>query len=474
MNVTRSSVAGAVLCSLLLATPASAQLFEIASDSTPLADAFQNDAAYDPIHDTYFIVAGAPATIGQFFDRSARALGPALTLDPQVSTFVASAAYSPDVSDGTGGHGGFLVIWSSRVGELFAQIVSFPGRAIGLPQRIFVNPHGTSGIVPEITSSDVAYSPIDRIFLVVVEYRNGQSLFDGPSRLIRVNLQGQPVGETALSSDPNFDCFFEGFWQCDVHIVWNPVFQEFGVFYMQGISASESDNSQASDRILARVRGDGTIVSRKIVGFFPRSNSELEVNTNTGNYLAVIGGYGVELAPDGTLVAQGPISTNLNFAVPVRLSYSPAAGTFLLGGRPFSQPGALLELNQHGVPMSALPGPDSLALGAHETAREWIVANRETTRIIGTATPFGGSAALLPDCITPDPFASLGGGRCVNRGWLPPGHPLIPSGTPPTPPPLPRPPTSCTIPDPFTSLGGGVCVGNGWVPRGHPLAGGGS
>jgi hypothetical protein len=162
---------------------------------------------------------------------------------------------------------------------------------------------------------------------------------------------------------------------------------------------------------------------------------------------------------------------------PLKLFYSQASGTFLLGGHAFSQSlaGVVLELNQHGVAMgSMLPiGDWFFGASGHPTAPEWIVTTRETTRIVGTTAAFGGSNALLADCLTSDPFASLGGGRCVNRGWLPPGHPLIPAGPAPPPPPPPPPSGACTIPDPFTSLGGGVCVNGGWVPRGHPLAGGG-
>ena len=72
-------------------------------------------------------------------------------------------------------------------------------------------------------------------------------------------------------------------------------------------------------------------------------------------------------------------------------------------------------------------------------------------------------------CITPDPFVSLGGGVCVNGGWFPPGAALpSPSPTPvpaPAPPPLPS-PGACTTPDPFASLGGGTCVNGNWFPPG--------
>ena len=60
-------------------------------------------------------------------------------------------------------------------------------------------------------------------------------------------------------------------------------------------------------------------------------------------------------------------------------------------------------------------------------------------------------------CTTSDPFASLGGGTCVDGGWWPPG--LLP------PAPTPTVPGGCTTADPFVSIGGGVCVNGGWRPR---------
>jgi len=70
-------------------------------------------------------------------------------------------------------------------------------------------------------------------------------------------------------------------------------------------------------------------------------------------------------------------------------------------------------------------------------------------------------------CATPDPFVALGGGTCYNGGWLPPGisAPAPPSATPPSSPP-PSPDASCARPDPFVALGGGTCSNGGWFPPG--------
>ena len=87
----------------------------------------------------------------------------------------------------------------------------------------------------------------------------------------------------------------------------------------------------------------------------------------------------------------------------------------------------------------------------------------------GIAPPGSGEPAPPPPpsdgCTTPDPFVALGGGTCVNGGWLPPG--VAPPGSgEPAPPPPPPPSGGCTTPDPFVALGGGTCVNGGWLPPG--------
>ena len=80
-------------------------------------------------------------------------------------------------------------------------------------------------------------------------------------------------------------------------------------------------------------------------------------------------------------------------------------------------------------------------------------------------------APIVPvsSCSIPDPFVTLGGGMCLNGGWLPPGYP-IPTGVapvipaPPVVPAAPAPVSGCALSDPFVSMGGGMCVSGGWLP----------
>jgi len=90
----------------------------------------------------------------------------------------------------------------------------------------------------------------------------------------------------------------------------------------------------------------------------------------------------------------------------------------------------------------------------------------------GTGNGNGTGNAKRTGCSTPDPFKSLGGGTCVNGGWLPPNTststPTSPAPTSPTPPPPTSGSTGCTTPDPFVSLGGGTCSNGGWLPPTNP------
>jgi hypothetical protein len=86
----------------------------------------------------------------------------------------------------------------------------------------------------------------------------------------------------------------------------------------------------------------------------------------------------------------------------------------------------------------------------------------------------GGSGSS--GCLTQDPFMFLGGGHCVGGGWLPPSLGSGSSGSSSSSGSSGSSGSGsgsggCITPDPFVSLGGGRCVGGGWLP---PVAVGGS
>ncbi len=475
------------------AAPASAQLYEITHAVDPLARAgFASAAAYDPVHDAYFVVSGAETLTGRFIDRNGTTIG-RVTLDPSGDKEFADVAYSPDVSNGAGGFGGFLTIWKTRFGPaVVGQIVSFPGSLVG--PVITIRPTQAGEYEHK---AGLAYSPLHHVFLF------GVGMLDSvnePTRIVRLDRNGQPIDDTPLSSVPSYVCpNFEFYLSCtEVDVVWNPISNEFGVLY-----------NQNNVKTIARVSGNGTVLSRTPLGISSLWGA-LAVNTATGNYLAVGGGsgasvstttYGAEVSPEGTVVSLGLVTSSFDTTNSdgglMRLSYSAASGTFLLAGMgPTDFRSRLLELNQHGVPigpMLALSDASPIVVASHPVAAEWLAgagAPPGNQYIIGTSTRFGGSDARLfgppavcitPDpfvafgrgtcvdggwyppgmipkvCTTPDPFVSLGGGRCVNGGWLPP---IVPE---PSPTPVPG---GCLTPDPFVALGGGTCINRGWYPPG--------
>ncbi len=144
-----------------IARPASAQLFEISSTHDSIVTSFGASAAYDPVHDCYFVVATVVDSgsqhklIGRFLNRSGAALG-TVTMDTfPVGGAVSAVTYSPDISDGAGGFGGFVVVWPSG-GSIAAQGVAFPGRLVGSKATV-TGP----GFAP--TRLAVAYSPVQRV-----------------------------------------------------------------------------------------------------------------------------------------------------------------------------------------------------------------------------------------------------------------------------------------------------------------------
>jgi hypothetical protein len=145
--------AGLALC---VASPASAQLYEVTHSTDPSwGTGFGNGAAYDPVHDCYFVVSGYRSVTGRFINRDGATIG-TVTFDTRDGTAIAEVAYSSDVSDGAGGFGGFLTIWTLRgVPGLFGQIVAFPVGLVGPPVTIRATQPGELEL-----NAGIAYSPV--------------------------------------------------------------------------------------------------------------------------------------------------------------------------------------------------------------------------------------------------------------------------------------------------------------------------
>lgn len=122
-----------------------------------------------------------------------------------------------------------------------------------------------------------------------------------------------------------------------------------------------------------------------------------------------------------------------------------------------------------------IPDPFVSIGGGHCVNSGWIPGAAPSTSTTPTTTdPPAASSASTGTCTIPDPFVSIGGGHCVDGGWIP--GPAPSTSTTTATPTVDPPPTvasassaaTCTIPDPFVSVGGGHCVNGGWIPGPAP------
>ncbi len=450
------------------------------------------DVAYDPAHDAYFCVSGKD---GVFVDAVTRTPGPRFLIHATPNNVLGiQAVYSPDISDGAGGLGAFVVMWSetlplSGAGPLQVQIVAYPGRLVG-PLRTL------ESSAREVWSISGAYSPTTRNLL----FAWGEMLdTSDDARMVRLDLGAAPVAPiVSLLTGVRHGCF-ELFYTCnDVTAAWNPVANEFGVLYR---------DAPTHLLTVARVSTNGTVLERTPV-ISQNVESSMDVNTATGSYVVVWGAANevdiehpsmsvAELSAAGDVLRTGTLSGLAPNTELTAISYSPVSHTFLVIAL-----GVPAELDYRGVQLDTSELSSYYGgfprIAARTNAPEWGVNPATflsifTTRSRSCATPdpfvaLGGGvcagdgwyppgAGTPPSppapppppgpiaCLTPDPFTAFGGGTCVNGGWFPPGAGAPPPPAPPTPPVPPTPPIGCVTPDPFVAFGGGVCFNGGWYFR---------
>ncbi len=481
-RATKSTILIGVLCAGVLVGNASAQLVRVGSPR--LVDAgdtvIGGDAAYDPVNRTYLIAmaregAGTLGSVwGAFVDISGNPLAPPFPIRSAGRANFARAAYSPHVSNGAGGVGGFLVTWTEPfVPGVFSQIVAYPNRVVGTAHLLS----------PQYSLREVAYSPASQRFLVAWETSDAPN-----SALVGVvGIDAQAVGLPVVLANGNAGRPWI-IWNSITSAAWHDTRNEFGVLY-----AAQSATAWALR--FARVSAAGVVADNRHVidlGAEPIA-AALGFSPLTGNYVALWADpagaiTGAELSGTGAVISVGPIpQTILGGQNGMALAYSGGSGTFLLLG--FSTAGVLveqvkgMELNKHGAPSSPVTDVTDFPLttnyfapraAGRPDAPEWLVTAGATIRyaqIVSTSTLHGGTDLRLGGCDTPDPFLALGGGACYAGGWLAPGMP-IPGTTaaPPLPSSSPS-DDSCATPDPFVALGGGTCYNGDWLPPGMPIPG---
>jgi hypothetical protein len=488
--------AAAALVATLGAGPAAAQL-NVSSTPISIAPSGPTDVAYDPVHDAYLYVgnispmSSPPATGGAFINAATRvASSPFLIHANANGALGISAVYSPDVSDGAGGFGGFVVMWFEQLvagfnGPLQTQVVAYPGRLVGPRQTIVSSAN-------QIWKVSGAYSPVNRVFLFTWgDWSNSVT------QSVRLDLNAQPLGPITPIAAPSSTGCDEFIYDCmDVTTVWNAATNEFGVAY--------HDNNTVT---VARIAGNGSVVQRTVV-VNQNARRTMDVNLASGNYIAAWANAGrlfdnsmniAEVSGHGGVLHTAMVSGVASNTFGIAVSYSPASRTFLLAGDPGGATATELDYSGSQIGPAVATGFSFLPrIASRLNAPEWAIANGGSVRIAttaslrcGTADPFaalGGGTCFnggwypsstpappppplpLPPppspsgCLTPDPFVAFGGGSCFNGGWYPPGANVAPP--PPPPPPLPPPgPGGCLTPDPFVAFGGGVCFNGGWYFR---------
>jgi hypothetical protein len=461
------------------------------------------DTAYDPAHDVFLLVGGNGPIYGIFVNAAGQPVSTGFTImDGSLGWgHFPRAEYSPHVSNGAGGQGGFLVTWHHNVGApnyVFGRVVSFdaPGRLVSGIQMISDGEQGGSWWE---TGAAMAYSPTSRRFLVAwrtVGYGIRGRFVDTAGTPIGVAMQFENAGG---SRDPA--------------LAWNPATDEFGL-------VSTGFGGTSAYAAFRRVRAsDGFVFGRTSFGF-AAGTFATGIDVNAANQYVVAwalhpGVVSAIFDQNGTELSTSFVTGRFGFDQSLALAYNRNSGTFLTAGSAAdSFEIAAAELNSGGQPTTGAQLITEGARGASEfpmiSARtgtnQWHVAYARdklaavsqfvATSSTGGGTPFvptlppGAGPTPTPTpgptlgCTTADPFASIGGGTCVNGGW-------IPGKTGGTPTPAPGgcttaapasgwtcvnggwvPPAAggtggtggCTTPDPFAALGGGTCVGGGWVP----------
>jgi hypothetical protein len=448
------------------------------------------DVGYDEANDMYLFVGGHGAIFATCTNAIGQVTKPLFDVmnNPAFFGHYPRAEYSPD-------SGGFLVTWhqndSGSANAIHGRIVScLYGPTT--PDMAISNWFEDGGSRYTI-GAPIAYSRSSHVFLVA-----WQSGFNGISGRF-VSASGVPLGGGTM-------LFANTGGARDPGLAWNPATNEFGLSYTgwDGVGAFAAFRRvRAPDGALGPLQkfwyGKGTY------------NTDITVNSSTGAYVMgwvadVSGATSLFAHFDfaGNLLNSGPMTTRFGGTDNFSLAFNPASGTILaVGSDNFSFEVAAMELNGGGVPISSAggitqgttsPGSFYPRVASRQFVPHWGLSFSRRFNTLGAQfVASGGSAPVAPPppppsqpspapapapaptggCTTPDPFVSLGGGVCVNGGWLPPG-------SAPAPAPAPAPPptggggggTSCTGSDPFASIGGGHCVNGGWVPG--PAPGGGT
>jgi len=522
-------IVAAVVCAALLAVvgraTVTAQLARV-SAQTPLVDGrtlpqgqvWGTDVAYDPGTGRYLVVGGFGVIFGICTDAGGNPVsGPFIIANSAAYSHYPRVQYSPDVSNGAGGAGGFLVSWHQYVAEktpdnFYAALASCATASLLTGPQLL----GGGSAAYEGSGASLAYSQTSRRFLAVMPTSDYAVL----GRFVDTN--GVPTGGVFPITNPGSSLF--------PAVAWNPTTDEFGVSY-------SGFNGAGAFAAFVRVKQDTSLWNRTSFGAAPAVFvTDVAYNAATGHYVMgwSLGGGSryADLDNAGNLLASGLISSVIGGSTSFSLEYNGTSGTFLAVGHNHDPADGTssnsnlvigAELNSTGFPITGktyLTSNGGLGsfyprvfgqVGApnwnvvfslqHLIASDQIISTTSTgggpaggsssssssggSTSSGSSSSSGGSSSggTTGGCTTPDPFVAIGGGHCVSGGWLP-GPAPTGTGSSSSSSSSGGGSTSssssgggsssggatggCTTPDPFVAIGGGHCVNGGWLPGPAP------
>ena len=410
---------------LSIVTPAAAQLSRIGSNPALIATGMRGtDSAYDPANGVYLVVGAYGATWGAFTNTSGEVLSTFQINGSGGFAHFPRVAYSPHVSNGAGGTGGFLVTWHEGAGGdnlVHTRIVAYPNRLVtGITTIPSPGSWWEAGAA-------VAYSTSSRTFFTV--FRTGDYRIWGA----RLNTSGGVMSSGQISPGATFR---------DPNVAWNPHTDEFGVAYT-GWGAGGASTT------FTLVGAAGNVIRHNTFNFAGATYiGDLSFNVATNRYVAVWSQgptHGAEISAGGDVMAKGLVSSTTGTYDGLGLSYNPVSGTFLLVGHGPSYDIWAAELNARGArtsgdtPITSAAGPIGSfypRAGARTNAPHWNVSfahNFSSMRdqIVATSSGAGGPAGSLGS-VAPTPTSPGGGSTggcpgtapfpgavCVNGGWVP-------------------------------------------------------
>jgi hypothetical protein len=421
-----------LLCFTALVAPRAWAQMSVVGASKPLFGTggilIGNDVSYDPAHGVYLVVAGYGEQYGIFVNPAGDPVSGAFRIGSANSGAAFGhyprSEYSQDLN---GGQGGFLVTWHQTDGSfigLHSVVVAYPTGIVS-PERIIVD--YARGQSRANSGTGIAYSPTSRQFLVAWT-TGGGAPFAIQGRL--VDTTGAPVGPVLQFANP--------FTASDPAVAWNPLTDEFGLFYSGFTDTAGYVTFKRLRALDGAFQGSPTAFS-----FGPGTfATEIAVNSVTNHYVMgwsiAPGAMGAEFDENGNLIgAPRLLSSRMGTPTSLSMAFNPVSGTFLAVSEGTVGVDVMaVELDSKGAPKSTAVTATSGArngsfvprVTARTEAKEWNISfTRDltviTNQVVATASSEGGAPhpkGRKPDITVYRPSEGTWYSLTAASGWTSP------------------------------------------------------